>query len=98
MSKLSIKNTKHASPAWLVNLTAALTMITMVMPGLIDKMPGTVSETTKDWLHLMLEFITAIVGIITALSRKSQETATFSSSDVEAGPGGTDPNKPRGPI
>jgi len=98
MPKLSIKNTKHASPAWLVNLTAVLMVITMVMPGLIDKMPGTVSEATKDWLHWMLELITAIISVITALSRKSQEVAAFSSSDVEAGPGGTDPNKPRGPI
>lgn len=98
MTKLSIKNTKHASPAWMVNLTAVLTVVTMVMPGLIDKMPGNVSEMTKDWLHWMLEFITAVISIITALSKKSQDVTAFSSSEIESGPGGTDPSKPRGPI
>lgn len=73
MAKLSIKNTKHSSPAWLVNLTAAIGVITVVMPGLIDKMPGSVSDLTKDWLRWTLEFTTAVVGIITALSKKSED-------------------------
>jgi hypothetical protein len=71
MSKISIKNVKHSSPTWMVNLTAAMTAITLVMPGLIDKMPGGVSDLTKDWLRWTLEFITAVIGIITALSKKS---------------------------
>lgn len=72
MAKLSHNNLKHASPAWMVNLTAALTAITLVMPGLIDKMPGGISDLTKDWLRWTLEFITAIVGIATALSKNHQ--------------------------
>jgi len=72
MSKLSIKNTKHASPAWMVNLTAAMTAITLVAPGLIEKMPGSVSDLTKDWLRWTLELITAIIAVTTAMSKKSE--------------------------
>ena len=74
MSNLSHKNLKHSSPSWMVNLTAAMTAITLVMPGLIEKMPGGVSDLTKDWIRWMLEFITAVIGIITALSKKSDNT------------------------
>lgn len=57
----------------MVNLTATMTAITLVMPGLIDRMPGGISDLTKDWLRWTLEFITAVVGIITALSKKSED-------------------------
>lgn len=73
MPKLSIKNTKHASPAWLVNLTAVAIFIATFGPDIVDKMPGGVSDLTKEWLHWVLGVIATVLGTTTAMSRRSSD-------------------------
>jgi len=72
MAKLSIKNTRHASPAWLVNVTAVAIFIATFGPDIVDKMPGGVSDLTKEWLHWVLGVIATVFGATTAFSRKSE--------------------------
>lgn len=97
MAKLSHKNLNQSSPSWLVNVTAVLIVLATVGPELVDKMPGSVSDVTKEWLHWILGAIAMTFGVTTALSKNSRPITFRSAPDDAEGPGGTDPNKPRGP-
>lgn len=97
MAKLSHKNLNQSSPSWLVNVTAVLVTLATVGPELVDKMPGSVSDVTKEWLQWVLGAIAMVFSITTALSKNSRPITFSSSPDDADGPGGTDPNKPRGP-
>ena len=72
MAKLSAKNINQASPSWLVNVTAVMAVLATIMPELVEKMPGTVSDVTKEWIHWILTVITALFGVTTALSKSSR--------------------------
>jgi hypothetical protein len=70
MTKLSIKNTKHASPSWMVNLTGILALITPILPSLVQTMPGSVSNDTKEWLLWIMSALTALSGTATMFAKK----------------------------
>ncbi|ACU61370.1 hypothetical protein [Chitinophaga pinensis] len=98
MATTVFNNLKQASPPWLVNLTAIFALAAPLLPELIDTMPGTVSNLTKEWLHWILQLLAAAFAIATALTRASTALQIRTYSDAPPdGPGGTDPNKPRGP-
>lgn len=71
MSTLSRKNLKHSSPSWMVNLTGILAIITPILPSLIQTMPGSISNETKDWLLWIMSALTALSGGVTMFAKKS---------------------------
>lgn len=71
----SIKNSKEATPPWLVNLTALLGVITLAMPELITSLPGTVSAEVRDWLDWILKALTAISGTAAVFAKQSPANA-----------------------
>lgn len=71
MTSLSRKNLKHSSPSWMVNLTGILAFLTPILPALIEKMPGSISGETRDWLLWILSSLTAISGSVTMFSKSS---------------------------
>lgn len=72
MAKLSPKNVKQDSPAWLVNVTAVSIFLASYGPDIIDKMPGGISDLTKDWLHWVLGTIATVLGVSAAFAKGSR--------------------------
>lgn len=72
MGKVGISNISHSSPKWLVNLTGASAILTPIIPTLIQSMPGSVSADTKEWILWSMSVITAILGMITMLSKSNK--------------------------
>jgi hypothetical protein len=58
-----MNNLKKTSPVWLTNLTGILAVLTVALPPLIQTLPGSVSNLTKDWLTWGLSVLTAVSGI-----------------------------------
>ena len=71
MATLSRKNLKHSSPSWMVNLTGILALITPILPSLIQTMPGSISNETKDWLLWIMSALTALSGGVTMFAKSS---------------------------
>lgn len=69
MAKVGINNVNHSSPKWLVNLTGALAIITPILPSFVQTMPGSVSDTTKDWILWVMSIITGLSAAITMLTK-----------------------------
>ena len=69
MATLSRKNLKHTSPSWMVNLTGILALITPILPTLIQTMPGSISNETKDWLLWIMSALTALSGGVTMFAK-----------------------------
>lgn len=72
MALLSTKNIKQSSPSWMVNLTGTLALITPILPSLIQTMPGSISNETKDWLLWVLSALTALSGVTTMFAKTAQ--------------------------
>jgi hypothetical protein len=73
MATLGTKNLKHTSPAWMINLTGTLAIITPILPSLIQTMPGSISNETKDWLLWILSALTALSAATTMFAKASSD-------------------------
>lgn len=69
MTTISARNIKHASPSWMVNMTGVLALITPILPSLVQTMPGSVSNETKDWILWVMSALTALSGVSTMFAR-----------------------------
>lgn len=73
MGRLSVRNVKHSSPSWMVNLTGILAALTPILPGMINTMPGHVPQSIKDWLLWVLACITGVVGTATMFAKSKSD-------------------------
>lgn len=85
-------NLKTHSPVWLVNMTAILAVLTPILPSLIQSLPGSVSDVTRDWLTWFMSALTAVSGVITAFAKSN-----IASDVVGGGSRPNDPPKPKDP-
>ena len=81
MAKLSYKNIKHGSPAWMVNLTGILAILTPILPGMINTMPTGVSQEVRAWLLWVMTCITGTVGAITMFSKTKSPASPETEED-----------------
>lgn len=64
-----LNNTKHTSPAWMINITGILAILTPLLPNLVATLPGSISDNTRSWINWIMQALTAVSAAITMLSK-----------------------------
>lgn len=76
-----VNNIKQGSPSWMVALTTALMALATYGPQAVASLPGSVSQTTQDWLQWIFGNLAIIMGVTTMISKSK----TASSTDLIGG-------------